>query len=112
LTGTSLSITDAALAGAAKRALRYSLADLGSPWSEIRAVDDSAGVYHVVNLQRFVQIKAAILPSQPPHLDAREIDSLEHLARQFDGEPWEVRVLLRSLLEPSAIIWRNVGRYR
>jgi hypothetical protein len=110
LTGTSLSITDAALASAAKRALRYSLADLGSPRGEIRVVNDADGIYHVVNLQRFVQVKAALLPSQPPHLDAREIDSLNHFARQLDAEPWEVRIVLRTLLEPSAIIWRNVGR--
>jgi hypothetical protein len=110
LTQPSLSITDAELASAAKRALRYSLADLGSPRGEIRVVDDADGIYHVVNLQRFVHVKAAILPSQPPHLDVREMRLLHHLARQCDAEPWEVRVLLRSLLEPSAIIWRNVGR--
>jgi hypothetical protein len=101
-------IESAMLASAALRALRRWLFELGH---ENATVGSAAGgmrdVYHLLNVGRLVQVKAAVSPSFPQSLSADEIHALRRLARRRDALAWEARIIVRSNFHAAAILWRN-----
>ena len=105
------SITQAMLARAAAKALRQWLFELGHESATIGlAAGGLPGVYHLLDVGRLVQVRAAIAPSYPESLSASEIRALRRLARRLHARAWEAQIIVRPNLQPSAILWRNVDR--
>ena len=101
----SASITSAMLAGAAMRALRHWLFELGHENATIGATTAGLpGVYHLLNVGRLVHVRTAIAPSYPDRLTMNEIRTLRGLARRLDAGAWEAHVIVRPNFHPSAIV--------
>lgn len=97
------------LAGAALRALRHWLFELGH---ENPTIGAAAGglpqVYYLLNVGRIVHVRTAVAPSYPERLTTSEIRRLRRLAQRLDARAWEAQIIVRTNFHPSAIIWRNV----
>lgn len=101
-----MTLTQAMLAGAAVRALRHWLFELGHENAAIRPA--TGGVYHLVDVGRLVQVKTAITPSHPPCLSTSELRALQGLAQSLNVRAWEAQIIVRPNFHPAAIIWRDV----
>jgi hypothetical protein len=109
----SASMTEAMLVWAVEKALRQWLFELGHESATIGlAAGGMAGVYHLLDVGRVVQVRAAIAPSYPESLSASEIRALRRLARRLHARAWEAQIVLRPNFHPSAILWRDLGAAR
>jgi hypothetical protein len=105
----SANITHTMLAGAALRALRQWLFELGHENPTIgSAVGGLPEVYHLLDIARVVHVRSAIAPSHPECLSEREVRALRESARRLGAGAWEARVIVRPNFHPSAILWRHV----
>jgi hypothetical protein len=103
------SITQQMLAAAALRALREWLFELGHKNAAIGPMTGGLrDIYHLFDVGRLVQVKAAIAPSHPESLSATEVFALRALARRRGASPWEARIIVRRSFHPAAILWRNL----
>jgi hypothetical protein len=103
------SITQQVLTASVLRALREWLFELGHKSATIGSPRSGLGnVYHLLDVGRLVQVRAAIAPSHPESLSARELRELRALARRCGASPWEARIIVRRNLHPAAILWRKV----
>ena len=108
-----MDLTHSMLARAAVRALRQWLFELGHESATIGSTAGGLpGVYHLLNLGRLVQVRAAIAPSYPEGLSAGDVRVLRRLSRRLDARAWEAQVIVRPNFLPSAILWHDLGRHR
>jgi hypothetical protein len=104
----SASLGNVMLAGAALRALREWLFELGHESATIASAPGGLrDVYYLLDVGRLVQVRAAIAPSYPEGLSGSEIRALRSLARRLDARAWEAQIIVRPNFQPSAIIWRH-----
>ena len=96
------------LAGAALRALRHWLFELGHENATIASGPEGlSDVYHLLDVGRLVQVRTAIAPCYPEGLSRGEIRVLRRIARRLGANAWEAQIIVRPNFQASAILWRN-----